>query len=83
MESSKRSVPHAGVVAGATLDLSRGFYSGIELDAIAYLQLSAQRNLVLITTDSSPTAAEGPVVSVETSRPYAVRLDLVLLGKRW
>jgi caspase domain-containing protein len=83
MESSKRSVPHAGVVAGAILDLSRGFYSGIELDAIAYLQLSAQRNLVLITTDSSPTAAEGPVVSVETSRPYAVRLDLVLLGKRW
>jgi hypothetical protein len=81
-ELSKHGLPHAGVLVGAVVDLSRGFYSGVELDAMAYFQLSAQRNLVLVTMDSSPVA-DGAVVSVETSRPYAVRLDLVLIGKRW
>jgi hypothetical protein len=84
--STRHGLPHAGVLAGATLDLAGGFYSGVELDAMAYFQLSAPRNLVLAGDDAEPTSATGthaPAVSVETSRPFAVRLDLVLIGKRW
>jgi len=80
--STGHGLPHAGVLAGATVDLTGGFYSGVELDAMAYFQLSAPRNLVVATTDASP-AGSGAAVSVATSRPFAARLDLVLLGKRW
>lgn len=83
---TKYGLPYAGVLTGAIMDLAGGFYSGVELDAIAYFQLSAPRNLVLVAPASPPTDVGGtypPAVSVETSRPFAVRLDLVLIGKRW
>jgi hypothetical protein len=84
--STKHGLPHAGVLAGAVMDVAGGFYSGIELDAMAYFQLSAPRNLVLMGSDAGPIT-EGsentPAVSVETSRAFAARLDLVLIGKRW
>jgi Caspase domain len=79
--SSKHGLPYAGVLVGATVDLTDGYYCGIELDAMAYFQLSRPRNLVL-TTNVDSTLSE-PVVSVATSRPFALRLDLVLIGKRW
>ena len=53
---------------------------------MAYFQLSAPRNLVLpvMSADPKTDSSENlPAVSVETSRPFAVRLDLVLIGKRW
>lgn len=84
--STKHGLPHAGVLAGATVELAGGYYTGVELDAIAYFQLSAPRNLVVVNTEASPTGdstTTAAVVSVETSRPFAVRFDLVLLGKRW
>jgi hypothetical protein len=90
---SQHGRPHAGVLAGAIIDLAGGFYSGVELDAMAYFQLSAPRNLVLMAPDSHPAADGEPIVNggvngipeitVLTSRPFAVRLDLVLIGKRW
>jgi hypothetical protein len=80
--TTRHGLPHAGVLAGAILDLAEGFYTGVEVDAMAYLQLSARRNLVFVA-DSAAAADAPTAVSVETSRPFAVRLDLVLLGKRW
>ena len=89
--SSKHGVPYAGVLVGATVNLPDGYYCGAELDAIAYFQLSSRRNLVILTdgpsvkSDSPPfdTIPTEPVISVATSRPFALRLDLVLIGKRW
>jgi hypothetical protein len=86
LASTKHGLPHAGVLAGAIVDLSGGFYGGVELDAMAYFQLSAPRNLVLPAMSAGPkidSSEDLPAVSVETSRPFAVRLDLVLIGKRW
>jgi hypothetical protein len=84
--SSKHGVPYAGVLVGATVNLPDGYYCGVELDAIAYLQLSSRRNLVLMTGGSSTSIDSThiePAISVATSRPFALRLDLVLIGKRW
>ena len=78
--SSKQGLPYAGVLVGATVDLTDGYYCGVELDAMAYFQLSARRNIVLTSNDST---LSDPAVSVATSRPFALRLDLVLIGKRW
>jgi hypothetical protein len=82
-ESTKHGLPYAGVLAGAIVDVAAGFYSGVEIDAMAYFQLSAPRNLVLMVPDWRIMVETAPEVRVETSRPFAVRLDLVLIGKRW
>ena len=71
------------MLAGATVDLTDGFYCGVELDAMAYFQLSTPRNLVITAGPDVFSTDDGPAVSVATSRPFALRLDLVLIGKRW
>ncbi|HSR99395.1 MAG TPA: caspase family protein [Kofleriaceae bacterium] len=81
--SSKQALPYAGVLVGATVDLTDGYYCGVELDGMAYFQLSARRNLVITAGDSILTDVAEPAFSVATSRPFALRIDLVLIGKRW
>jgi hypothetical protein len=58
---------HLGVLVGASIDLARGFYGGVELDALTYFFRQQ---------------ADGPEgAHIET--PFAARLDVVLLGKHW
>jgi hypothetical protein len=78
-----KHLPYAGVLAAAVMDLPGGFYSGVELDAMAYFELYARGNLVLVSAEPIIEADSAPPTRVKTSRPFAVRLGLVLIGKRW
>jgi len=61
---------HIGALAGVTVELSRGFYSGVELDAVMYFL-------------AAPLPAIQPQIPPRASTPFSLRLDLLLLGKRW
>jgi hypothetical protein len=65
---------HLGVLASATVELAGGFYSGLELDAIAYFRLLPPQG---------PDEARPTSDMVLGSTPFALRLDVLLLGKRW
>ena len=56
---------HLGVLAGATVELVQGFYSGLEIDAMTYF-FNQQ------TMDERSVRA-----------PFALRFDVLLLGKHW
>ncbi|HEU4730831.1 MAG TPA: caspase family protein [Kofleriaceae bacterium] len=58
---------HLGVLVGAPRDVMQGFYSGVELDALTYFF-----NQRATGTDM-----------VQVRNRFAVRLDVILLGKHW
>jgi hypothetical protein len=65
-------VAHVGVSTGATVNLPHGFYSGVEVDALAYFR-------VLAPLSSASSGTEMMWVST----PYVLRLNMLLIGKHW
>jgi len=64
------TLAHAGVLTSVTVDIASGFYSGIEVDAMSYFRVAA------------PHAISQSMV-VRTSTAFALRLDMLLIGKHW
>jgi hypothetical protein len=80
MAPTRHGLPHAGVLAGAAWIWPTGSTSASRSMRWRTSKLS-KRDLVLPkASDEDPNTLE---VSVKTSRPFAVRFDLVLIGKRW
>jgi hypothetical protein len=69
---ARDGVAHVGVSTGATVDLPHGFYSGAEVDALAYFRVLAPL----------PSASSGTEM-MWVSTPYVLRLNILLIGKHW
>jgi hypothetical protein len=74
--ASSDGLAHVGVVTAATVELAGGFYSGLEVDGLAYFRALPPRSIPPMT--ESP--AGGPP---RVSTPFALRFNLLLIGKRW
>ena len=79
-EPNTENLAHVGLSAGATIDLVDGFYSGIEIDGLAYFRPQVPQQATAAVVVAQPTAKANFVV---VSTPYALRVDILLLGKRW
>jgi len=73
---------HLGVLAGVTIDLAQGFYSGIQIDAMTYFRTAPPQSLPSPLPMPSP-GMNGMVDIGRASTPFALRLDVLLIGKRW
>jgi hypothetical protein len=69
--SSPSGLAHLGVLVGSTVDLARGFYSGIEIDAMTYFRVLP------------PHGIQSTSDVMRISTPFALRLDVLVLGKHW
>jgi hypothetical protein len=78
---SHGGLAHVGAVAAATVELASGFYSGIEVDGMAYFRALPPRSLPSGQSGTGEAPVARPVMRVST--PYALRFNLLLIGKRW
>lgn len=82
---------HVGVLMLASVELAGGFYSGIVVDGMAYFYPSPPHSITPPANSSGvrPTPGDGQVVldgadrAMRVSTPFALRINLLLIGKRW
>lgn len=81
------NLAHVGVLTLASVDLAGGFYTGIDVDGMAYFRALSPRSIA-----GPPSGNSQPGIGSQTgvpggamrmSTPFALRFNLLLIGKRW
>jgi hypothetical protein len=87
---SRDGLVHVGALALASVELAGGFYSGINVDGMAYFYPAAPHGIAppsgSMTGPNHQNGVTGPGGTAEVTRastPFALRFNLLLLGKRW
>jgi hypothetical protein len=81
---ARHGLAHVGVVTAASVELARGFYSGIDVEGMAYFRALPPRSIAPPNGESgigNGSGTGGGMMRVST--PFALRFSILLIGKHW